>query len=333
MLVGKTIVLCVLLSVVLGLPQVKANQPDNLLDERLKQAEKIVNQSPDEVIVDIGTLLKQLKPDDKPRRALAMKLLGKAHYFLNNHRQALEYYQQSYLLYLELGDTNAAGGLLNNIGLIRQAQGDFSGALKNYQEGAELLEKSNNKPHLSLALNNIGNIYYVLGRYDKAIEYMNSALQLNEELNDSIGLARSYNNVGNIYLALKDFTVAEEFYLKAMDINKLCGTDASLSSSYSNLGLLYSSTKKYEKALEYNKLALEISRRINNHLGMIHSLVNSGKVSLEEGHTDQARIFLKQALRVVMVNKDAYAYAIVLLALGDLEMQASDADALHSKLQ
>lgn len=327
MLVGKTIVLCVLLSVVLGLPQVKANQPDNLLDERLKQAEKIVNQSPDEVIVDIGTLLKQLKPDDKPRRALAMKLLGKAHYFLNNHRQALEYYQQSYLLYLELGDTNAAGGLLNNIGLIRQAQGDFSGALKNYQEGAELLEKSNNKPHLSLALNNIGNIYYVLGRYDKAIEYMNSALQLNEELNDSIGLARSYNNVGNIYLALKDFTVAEEFYLKAMDINKLCGTDASLSSSYSNLGLLYSSTKKYEKALEYNKLALEISRRINNHLGMIHSLVNSGKVSLEEGHTDQARIFLKQALRVVMVNKDAYAYAIVLLALGDLEMQASDADA------
>ncbi|MDY0344333.1 MAG: tetratricopeptide repeat-containing sensor histidine kinase [Lentimicrobium sp.] len=304
-----------------------ARPDDNEIDQKLKQAEVIVNESPDEVIVNISALLKQLNSDDKPRRALAMKLLGKAHYFLNNHRQALEYYQQSYTLYMDLDDKSAAGGLLNNIGLIRQSQGDFSTALKNYQDGAGLLAQSNNEYHLSLAYTNIGNVFYVLGRYDKAIEYLSMALRIAEKLNDSTGLARGYNNIGNVYLGLKDYTIAEEYYLRALAINKSGGRDNSLATSYNNLGLVNSSIKNYEMALEYNKLALEISRRINNHLGIIHSLVNSGNIKLEEGHIDQARIFFKEALRVVMVNKDAYAYATVLIGMGSLELQASAPDA------
>ncbi|HAH56529.1 MAG: tetratricopeptide repeat-containing sensor histidine kinase [Lentimicrobium sp.] len=325
-LVYKTL-LCVIIALwSVGL-NANASPDGNETDQKLKQAEGIVNVSPDEVIVDIGALLKQINPEDKSHRALAMKLLGKAHYFLNNHRQSLEYYQQSYSLYMDLGDKNAAGGLLNNIGLIRQSQGDFGTALKNYQDGAELMEQSNNAEHLALVYNNIGNVFYVLGRYDKAIEYLRRAMRLVEKRNDSLGLARAYNNIGNVYLGLKDYSMAEEYYLKALEINKSKGSDISLASSYSNLGLLSGSIKKYEKALEYNKLALEVSRRINNHLGIIHSLINSGNIKLEEGHIDQARIFFNEALRVVMVNKDAYAYSLVLMGLGELELQASNPDA------
>lgn len=299
----------------------------NDIDEKLKQAELIVNTSPDEVIVEVGAILRHLKPEDKSHRALTMKLLGKAHYFLNNYRQALEYYQQSYDTYMELDDKSAAGGLLNNIGLIRQSQGDFSAALKSYLDGGDLLLQSGNELHLSFAYTNIGNVFFILGRYDKALEYLSMSLRLVEKLNDSAGLARAYNNIGNVYLGIGDFELAEEYYLKALAINKNGNMDNSLATSYNNLGLVYNNLQKYETALEYNKLALEISRRINNHLGIVHSLVNSGNIKLEEGYNDQARIFFKEALRVVMVNKDAHAYATVLLGLGSLELKDSSPDA------
>lgn len=322
---SRTLLLVAFILMMDGLCASKTEDSD--IDMRLKQAELIVSGSPNEALMEVSAILKQLKPENKAQRAVATKILGKANYFLNNYRQALEYYQQSYNLFMELGDNSGAGGMLNNIGLIRQSQGDFSTALKKFQAGADLLSKSDNQPHLALAYTNIGNIFYTLGRYDKALENLTKSLHIVEALNDSSGLARAYNNIGNVYLGLKDYHTAELFYTRALVINKKGGRDNSLATTYNNLGLVYSGIGEKEKALEYNKLALEISRRINNHLGIIHSLVNSGNINLGDGHADQARIFFKEALRVVLVNKDAYAYATVLLGLGELELETNSPDA------
>ncbi|MBW6489922.1 MAG: tetratricopeptide repeat-containing sensor histidine kinase [Lentimicrobium sp.] len=304
---------------------------DKLLSKEQKQKfDELSKKSfefPDSAISEAEPLLQQYKgSDQKQIRARLLKILGSSHMNLSNNRQALEYYEQALFIYRELDMKGEAGAVLNNIGIIREEQGDFSGALKRYMESEAISIEVSNDALLSLSYTNIGNIYYTMGRFDKALHFLTLSLRLNEKLTDSVGISKAYNNIGNVYLSLKDYDQALIYYNNALRINKSLNRLGGLSISYSNLGLVYEWKGDYGKALEFNRLSNELSRKNNDKEGIIHSLMNTGNIHLLRKEFNQATIALMEAERVSNNHTNGFLKASVAARLGQLKHEQGEFD-------
>lgn len=321
----RFLVSVLVLSVLLFVPAFVLGNDKETIDPKLKQQFDILadksDKFPEEAVIEGAELLKKLNnPEDKKSRAKLLRILGNAHTNLSNNRQALEYYEQALTIYRELGLEKGIGSVLNNVGLIRQEEGDYSGALKRFMEASDIFIKINEQDYLALSYTNIGNLYYTLGRYDKALEYLSKSVRISEMSEDSSNMAMSYNNVGNVYLSLKDYIPAQEFYNKALAINKSLNRIYGLSTSYNNLAMVYEGKGEYKQALEYNRLSIELSRRVNDNEGVILSLINTGNIYISLKEFEQAEVSLMEAQRLSSSITSGYTKASVQIALGKLKL-------------
>lgn len=295
------------------------------IDPKLKQQfDNLANKSdefPEEAVIEGAELLKKFaSQEDRKNRARVLRILGNAHANLANNRQALEYYEQALTIYRELGLEKGVGAVLNNVGLIRQDDGDYSGALKRFMEASDIFLKINEQNYLALSYTNIGNLYYTLGRYDKALDFLSKAVRISEISGDSTKMAMSYNNVGNVYLSLKDYPPALEFYNKAVVINKSLNRIYGLSTSYNNIAMVYEGQGEFKLALEHNRLSIELSRRVNDNEGVVLSLINTGNIYIALDEFEQAEVSLMEAQRLSSSVSSGYTKSRIQISLGKLKL-------------
>ncbi len=282
--------------------------------------------NPDSVIIRAKELLGTLTERQEYARARLLRVLGNANYHLNNDRQALEYFEQSISIYRKLNMKTGIGAVLNNIGLIREKQNDYNGALRSYTEAAVLFKEESNHDYLSSVYVRLGNVYNILGRYDKSLEYHTLALKINEKSNDSLRIARSYNNIGNVYLGIDDFKAAFEVYGKSIILVKKINQTEILAPLYNNMGLALEGLKDYDKALDYYRMSFELARKDNNQEVIVNSLINTGNVYLIRKEIDQAMISMMEAQRLVNGNPDRLLSATVASKIGQLYLVKGDFD-------
>jgi signal transduction histidine kinase/predicted negative regulator of RcsB-dependent stress response len=327
----RFLVSVLVLSVLLIVPVFLHGNDKEAIDPKLKQQFDILadksNEFPEEAAVEGAELLKKFtKPEDKKNRARVLRILGNAHTNLSNNRQALEYYEQALTIYRELGLEKGIGSVLNNVGLIRQDEGDYSGALKRFMEASDIFLKINEQNYLALSYTNIGNLYYTLGRYDKALDYLSKAVRISEISGDSTNMAMSYNNVGNVYLSLEDYAPALEFYNKAVAINKSLNRIYGLSTSYNNIAMVYEGQGEYKLALEHNRLSIELSRRVNDNEGIVLSLINTGNIYIAIDEFEQAEVSLMEAQRLSSSISSGYTKSRIQIGLGKLRLVTNHYD-------
>ncbi|MCI5133308.1 MAG: hypothetical protein D3904_17790, partial [Candidatus Electrothrix sp. EH2] len=94
--------------------------------------------------------------------------LGVAGYDLHHfgeYSEALEYSNQSLILFRAINDRKEEAKLLNNISLIYQAQGAYDHALGSLEQCLPIWQKIGNKQGQGSTLNNIAAIHYSKGEY------------------------------------------------------------------------------------------------------------------------------------------------------------------------
>ncbi|CAF4246797.1 unnamed protein product, partial [Adineta steineri] len=100
----------------------------------------------------------------------------------------------------------------NNLGYIKNQQGDYEQAIKYYEQGLETFEKTlpANHPHVATSFNNIGEIYREMGEYSKALSFLEKALEIQETTlpKNHPSLAISYNNIGEAYGQMGEYSKA-----------------------------------------------------------------------------------------------------------------------------
>ena len=274
--------------------------------------------NPDSAIIHGKALLKELPGDQKYARAKILRILGNANLFLNNERQALEYFEQSISIYRELDLKSGIAAVLHNVAVIRERQNDYGGAVQNYIEAALLFGEDNNIEYLGTVYTRLGNIYNLLGRMDKSLEYHALALNIHEKINDSIRTSHSFNNLGNVYLGLKDYKTALVYYDKAVVMSRLLEQEALLPTLYNNMGLANEGLNAYTKALDYYRLAIELGRKNNNTEVRVSSLMHTGSVYLLLHENNRAMVALMEAQRLVGSVPDRYLKATVASSLAQL---------------
>ncbi|CAF0779032.1 unnamed protein product [Adineta steineri] len=172
----------------------------------------------------------------------------------------------------------------NQLGYVKDDQGDYEKAIWYYEQGLEIQEKSlsSNHPSLATSYNNIGIVYKNMGEYSKALSYYEKALEIEQKTlpSNHPSLATSYNNIGLVYDSMGEYSKALSYYEKALGIDQktLPSNHPDLATSYNNIGDVYDNMGNYSKALSYFERALDIKQRA---LPPTHPSIKNVKESIE----------------------------------------------------
>ncbi len=227
--------------------------------------------------------------------------------FLNQGllKDALNYYNKSLKLYIEIKDSNAIGYDLNDLGNVYYYLKIGDSAVSKYEQAALILSKIKNYNGQALSYNNLGFYYNNNHQYDKAILYLNRALDLRRLLQDSILIAHSYEFIGNFYTAQNKFDSAEVYYKNAMTI--FCRFEPTIHifeclTSYSEMYILEGLPDSYITAL-FEKY------QINNKMELFHPgnkiYFNIGKKYFYQKQFSQSRyVLLKSIFYTKKYNDD-----------------------------
>jgi tetratricopeptide (TPR) repeat protein len=194
----------------------------------------------------------------------------------------------------------------NNLGYIKDNQGDYEKAIEYHEKGLEIGEKtlSPDDPSLATSYGNIGLVYRNMGDYTKAVSFLQKDIGIVEKTlsPDDPWLATSYNNIATVYMNMGEYSKALSFYEKALEIYEktLPSNHPLLTTSYNNIGLVYNNMGEYSKALSFYEKALEIRQKTLplNHPDLANSYNNIGTVCKNMGEYSKALSFYKKSLEI-----------------------------------
>ncbi|CAF2604474.1 unnamed protein product [Rotaria sp. Silwood2] len=157
--------------------------------------------------------------------------------------------------------------IYNQLGLVKENQGEYQDAIAYYQQSNNILEKifSPTDIRLATSYSNIGLVYDKMGDYSNALLFHEKALQIDQKNlpPNHPNLAASYNNIGMVYDNMGDYSNALSFHEKALQIYQktLPSDHLDLATTYNNIGWVYRNIHDYSKALSSYERALEILER------------------------------------------------------------------------
>ena len=228
-----------------------------------------------------------------------------------NYGNALEYYQKSLSIILNIPDNDSRSAVLiavnyNNIGIVYWDKGYFDKALEFYQKSLSIRLNTlgQRHPHVAASYGNIGTICFEKGDYYYALEYYQQALLIHLEYYGKIHpeIGSDYNNIGNIYLVTGEYENALKYYRQSLEINlEVFGSEHPYTATdYNNMGNAYADKSNYNRAMELYEQALRI--RIKT-FGKEHPLVASCYSNIGSEYTDkkdyaEAIVFQNKALAI-----------------------------------
>ncbi|CAF4565023.1 unnamed protein product [Rotaria sp. Silwood1] len=157
--------------------------------------------------------------------------------------------------------------IYNQLGLVKENQGEYQQAIAYYQQSSNILEKilSPTDTRLAASYSNIGLVYDKMGDYSKALSFHEKVLKIDQKNlpSNHPNLAASYNNIGMVYDNMGNYSEALSFHEKALEIYQktLPSDHTDLAAAYNNIGWVYRNKGDYSRALESYERALEIQQR------------------------------------------------------------------------
>lgn len=222
----------------------------------------------------------------QPGRALALKFIGSAYYFLGNTPATLEYYGQALNVFDSIGDLESKSIILNNFGTVYYMNGTDDKALNSYFKSLEIAEQIGDKAGIATAFSNIANVYHnKRATEDKALDFFLKALYISEDIGDKNIIGAVSVNLGEIYSDVKKYDSALFFYNKSM---KAYANTINIPVPLRGIGLVYTKQGDYENALKYNQQSYRMAKEFDSKLAMTQSLTALGNVYLKKGDYSSA---------------------------------------------
>jgi tetratricopeptide (TPR) repeat protein len=139
-------------------------------------------------------------------------------------------YEESLALKREMGDKWGIAGLLNNLGNMAFAQGDYSAAWALYKESLALGREMGDKWGTAMSLYNLGNVAFAQGDYSAARELQAESLMLAREIGDKSDMAYALFVLGLADLA-EHRPEAREYILHSLRLRQEMGRQLQQTSS------------------------------------------------------------------------------------------------------
>ena len=260
-----------LLGVLLGLlitikSNANSNKADSIkidINKQITYLLKIVNQNPDSALLFSE---KALIIADKNKlyneKAELLRIIGLVWYYKVNYTTALDYFNQSHNLYLELNNKSGLASSLNNISLIYADQGFLEKALKMSTQVLDLRKELNDKKLLAGGYNNLGVAYKDIGNNELALENYKKAIEICLENNVTNSIDLYYNNIGQLFLSKNQLDSAYFYFTLSLKHSIPYNHKQMIANSYINIGDYYYHKNQYFHAKQYYTKGLHIFQEI-----------------------------------------------------------------------
>jgi tetratricopeptide (TPR) repeat protein/transcriptional regulator with XRE-family HTH domain len=159
----------------------------------------------------------------------------------------------------------------------------------------------------AIALNNMGGAHHRLGDPDEGMRCMERATRIREQLGDRLGVGMSCLNIGCIYLGTDRPESAEPYLHRALTIVEELGNRQLTVTTLNNLGEVYIKLQDQESAKRYLKRSLILGRELGDVPGQAQALQSLAKAHYDAGEGDVALPLWHQSLELYESVSDPVA--------------------------
>jgi len=224
-----------------------------------------------------------------------------------------------------LGDREAEGANLGNLGSAYLNLGEAQKAISYYEQALAIFHRLSNWHGEGAILGNLGSAYFSLGEIQKAIGYFEQSLAICRETGDLRGQGNSLGRLGNAYYGLGEIQRAIGYFEQALVIHRELGDRRGEGADLGNLGVGYADLGEVRKAIGYYEEALKIAREIGDRSGEGNALTGLGNAYARLGETHNAIDYYEQALVIATETGDQSAKGADLGNLGIAYASLGDA--------
>lgn len=224
-----------------------------------------------------GTLAKVQKSSNHNALSSCYVSIGDVYSVLENHDEAVKYYEQAILLNTKYFNRERLVAALNRKGNRLMDKGKklgdttlFLHAIDIYLEAQKVAEGELDKQYINTFIS-LADAYNILGQHVQSthhlyqsLKYSIQSLRLAKQIYSKEFEAVSYVNMGEVYLSLNKgvkaihyFDAAEKIYVSVDNKGWILNTDALLGKTYFSLHL-------YDKAVEYTLKSIDMALLLKN---------------------------------------------------------------------
>ncbi len=216
--------------------------------------------------------------------------------------------------------------VLLDIGLVRERAGDFSAALKYYEESGSLAKNINARDALTLVSLYKANSYWFQADYQNAFNSVRKALKIAEKQQNKEHLLQAYNTLGLIFWTLNDLVKAKSNLKKSLDLAEEINSKLDIASAYNNLGLIYRQEKKYQESIEHFEKALAIDKNLKTKWGRGYDHRNIGMSYLRLGDLEKAVLNIEKAVNLSSEIGNRINEAKSMLEMGNVHLEKGEGE-------
>jgi tetratricopeptide (TPR) repeat protein len=212
----------------------------------------------------------------KVSKIISINSLGNIYLSLKQYERALNKFNESIAIQLELNHVKGLAINNQNIGFAYKNIGYLDLALDSYNKA--LRYNMVNKDELGKVIchNNISDILIKKGRYNEAYKSIIKVVDIAERIAGNYHLSETYNTLGLVFLKLNKLEESQIYLEKSLEIGLEKNTSLSLGRSYSYMSELYIKKEDYNKALIFYKKSIEIEKKAftNKNIRYVNSLIS-----------------------------------------------------------
>lgn len=246
---------------------------------------------------------------------------GIEHFFKSDYALALEYFQTSLDLALELNDPDLLSESYSEIGIVLKNQGKLDDALGYYERSLLYAKMGTDTSWIASCLVNMGNAYKEKGFLIISTEYYLDALKTLEPLGHIRRIAVCYQNMGEVYSLQKDYSKAMEYYQKALNLAAEDGDRMREAACLMNIGYIHSMESDWHTAREYYKRALTYYDASGYTHEMDDCYIMFGDTWLGEGQPAKAMEYYEKAALISVREDDYRKLAEAYCKMGEVSLQ------------
>lgn len=186
------------------------------------------------------------------------------HTALNDYKKGMECLLEALSILHGTEKYNALALIYSNMGTISFNTGNLDEALQYYNKSLEVNLQINFEKGISVNYNNIGNVYRMQNKADEAIANYKKAIGIKEKIGDKSGLFICTSNIGVILNEKDQPEQAIIFNRKALEMAIDLNSPKDISMSYINLGYTYLGKKVLDQAIEYARKGLQYAEKADD---------------------------------------------------------------------
>ena len=224
----------------------------------------------------------------------------------------------------EKGDRPALAGILHQLGMLAQAQGDIAEARDLYNRSIACDRELGNKSGIAKSLHQLGLLAQEQGDYTEARRLYGQTLAITVELGDKSGTASALHQLGNIARLQGELDQARKLYYRAQDMFKELDAKSEQALSLHQLAMLAQDQGNYAEARKLYEQSLAIESELGNQPAAARTLHQLGIIAQHQGDLARARELCDQALKTFIDLGAKFEQAAVLHQLGRIAQDTGD---------